>query len=456
MALAVAGTLCGSAVVAQSVPESKADITLSFAPVVRAAAPSVVNIYARRIVAGRVSPFAGDPFFDQMFRNFGTTRPEVQNSLGSGVILGDDGLVVSNYHVVGMADEITVVTNDQREYRADLVLADQDSDLAVLRLQGAERLPALPFRDSDQVEVGELVLAIGNPFGIGQTVSMGIVSATARSALAVGNGRGYFLQTDAAINPGNSGGALVDGRGRLVGINTAILTQSGGSNGIGFAIPSNLVRAVVDQARAGAQRFQRPWAGVGGQTVDSAMAEGLGLSRPGGVILSDLHPASPFLAAGLRSGDVVVRLDDAPVNTSQEMMFRLSAQGIGGSVAVDYLRDGKPRQAAVALIAPPDSPPRDQRVITGEVVLRGLVVAQINPAVMAELDLGFASEGVVVVAAEDLAARAGLQRGDVVLGINGTRIDTPADVQRAAQDRVRLWEVDLIRDGSRLRLRFRV
>ncbi|MDO9527005.1 MAG: trypsin-like peptidase domain-containing protein, partial [Gemmobacter sp.] len=195
----------------QSVPATKADVSLSFAPVVRSAAPSVVNIYAKRIVAGRPSPFADDPFFDRLFKEFGANRPEVQNSLGSGVIVGEDGLVVSNYHVVGMADEITVVLNDQREYRADLMLADEDSDLAVLRLRDADALPALSLRDSDQIEVGDLVLAIGNPFGIGQTVSMGIVSATARSSMAVGNGRGYFLQTDAAINPGNSGGALVDG-----------------------------------------------------------------------------------------------------------------------------------------------------------------------------------------------------------------------------------------------------
>jgi len=203
---------------APRVPESRAEISLSFAPVVKFAAPSVVNIYATRMVERRFSPFAGDPFFDGLFRDFARGRPEAENSLGSGVIVSPDGLVVSNHHVVEAATEITVVLQDRREYRARVVLADRDNDLAVLRLDGAEGLPVLPFRDSDEAEVGELVLAIGNPFGIGQTVSMGIVSGLARSAMFVGDGRGYFLQTDAAINPGNSGGALVDAQGRLLGI----------------------------------------------------------------------------------------------------------------------------------------------------------------------------------------------------------------------------------------------
>lgn len=454
--LAVAAGVTAPPGRAQAVPGGMAEITLSFAPVVRAAAPAVVNIYARRIVEGRASPFAGDPFFSDLFRDFGRTRPEVQNSLGSGVIVAADGLVVSNYHVVGMADEITVVLNDQREFRADVVLADEDSDLAVLRLRGVQDLPVLPFRDSNQVEVGELVLAIGNPFGIGQTVSMGIVSGLARSQLSVGDGRGYFLQTDAAINPGNSGGALVDVAGQLVGINTAILSRSGGSNGIGFAIPANLVRAVVEQARAGAVRFQRPWAGVGGQAVDAALAEGLGLPRPGGVVLTELHPESPFAAAGLAAGDVVLRLDGAEVNSPQEMLFRLSARGIGGRVAVDYRSGTRAESTEVALIAAPDRPDRDERRIGGDSVLRGLSVARINPAVTAELDLPLQIAGVAVMAADDLAARAGMQRGDVILAINGAAIITPADVEAAARAQVRTWQIDLIRAGTRLRLRFRV
>jgi len=457
LAILLAAALAATPVFAETrAPLSKTEISLSFAPVVKAAAPAVVNIYATRVVESRVSPFAGDPFFGQLFRDFGETRPEVQNSLGSGVIVAAGGLVVSNYHVVEAATDITVVLTDKREFKAEVVLADQVNDLAVLRLKEAADLPVLPFRDSDGVEVGDLVLAIGNPFGIGQTVSMGIISALARSSISVGDGHGYFLQTDAAINPGNSGGALVDAEGRLVGINTAILTQSGGSNGVGFAIPSNLVRAVVAQAEAGASRFQRPWAGVSGQAVDGALAEGLGLSVPEGVILSELHPASPFARAGLAPGDVVLRLAGAPVNSPAEMIFRMSSHGVGAAVLVDYLRGGKAQSASVTLIAPPEEPARDPRQIGPGSPLEGLSVVRINPAVIAELNLPLQAEGVAVLASESWASRTGLEPGDILLAINGARIATPADVVAAAASGSRTWSIDLVRRGQPMRLRFRV
>ena len=210
------------------VPSTLSEVQLSFAPLVRQAAPAVVNIYARRVVAQRQNPFGADPFFRDFFSDFGQLKPRVQNSLGSGVILSADGIVVSNYHVVGQATDIRVVLQDRREFAAQVLLADEESDLAILQLQGAGDMPFLPLRSSDTVEVGELVLAIGNPFGVGQTVSSGIVSGLARSGAVTGNARGYFIQTDAPINPGNSGGALIDTSGRLIGVNTSILTRSGG------------------------------------------------------------------------------------------------------------------------------------------------------------------------------------------------------------------------------------
>lgn len=435
-------------------PTSQQEIAISFSPVVKAAAPAVVNIYASRVVAERVSPFAGDPFFDQFFQDFGQVQPRVQNSLGSGVIVSPEGIVVSNYHVVGQATEIRVVLNDRREYAAEVILGDEESDLAILRMTDARDLPALAFRDSDSIEVGDLVLAIGNPFGVGQTVSSGIVSGLARSS--VGQGRGYFIQTDAAINPGNSGGALVDMDGRLVGINTAILTRSGGSNGIGFAIPSNLVQTVVRQAENGAKRFLRPWAGVSGQAMDAAMAEALGLDRPDGVVLSEIHPDSAFALAGLQAGDVVLTLDGAPTNTPQEMIFRLAARGIGETVTVGYLSKGKITSADVTLIGPPEIPPRAPVSITGNRALRGLSVSQINPAVQSELDLPTGQTGVAVTAVEDLAARVGLQVGDIILGVNGRKIETTADLAAAAEDRSRRWTLDLLRQGRAIRLQFRV
>src|SRR6056297_1121680 len=280
------------------VPQSQSEISLGFAPLVRQAAPAVANIYAKRVVQTRSSPFQGDPFFEDMFRDFGKVQPRVQNSLGSGVILSADGYVVSNYHVVGEATDIRVVLNDRREFAAQVVFADEQSDLALLQLEDATNMPHLDLRDSDTVEVGELVLAIGNPFGVGQTVSSGIVSGLARSGGAMGTARGYFIQTDAPINPGNSGGALIDVNGALVGVNTRIVSRSGGSNGIGFAIPSNLVAQFMQQALAGATQFQRPWAGMAGQPVDADLAEGLGLGLPRGMVITGLHPQSPFAARG--------------------------------------------------------------------------------------------------------------------------------------------------------------
>lgn len=446
----------GDFALAQSaVPASEAEISLSFAPVVKAAAPAVVNIYATRVVQARRSPFADDPFFNQFFEALGPAQPRIQNSLGSGVIVSADGIVVSNYHVVGQATEIRVVLNDRREYAADVILGDQESDLAVLRLRAAEGLPFLELRNSDELEVGDLVLAIGNPFGVGQTVSSGIVSGLARSALQVGDGRGYFIQTDAAINPGNSGGALVDVRGRLVGINTAILTRGGGSNGIGFAIPANLVKSIVAQAEAGATRFARPWAGVTGQAMDAALAEGLGLPRPDGVLISELHPKSPFAAAGLQPGDVILSLGGAPTNTPQEVIFRLSALGVGAEAEIVWLRGGVEMRAVMVLAAAPEDPPRGQVTITADVGLRGLTVVRINPAVIEELGLPMQAEGVAVLQAEDLSARAGLQPGDILLGLNGVAVTQPAEVAALAEQYARVWVVDLLRQGRAMRLRFR-
>ncbi len=441
---------------APQIPNSAAQIALSFAPLVKAAAPAVVNIYAQQIVEDRVSPFAGDPFFEDFFRNFGPATPRVQNSLGSGVIVSSDGLIVSNFHVVGKASQIRVVLNDRREFDARVLLADEQSDLAILKLDGAEGLPTLPLRDSDTVEVGELVLAIGNPFGVGQTVSSGIVSGVARSSPLVGNGHGYFIQTDAAINPGNSGGALVDMTGTLIGINTAILSRSGGSLGIGFAIPSNLVSRVIEQARAGETRFRRPWGGVTGQAVDAGLADAMGLPYPEGVVLSDLHGLSPFAEAGLQAGDVILSLGGQPTNTPEEVYFRMAALGIGAQAQVRYIHAGEIKETTVRLVPAPDVPPRDTRTISGNVALRGLTVALINPALADELGLSSQAEGVIVLSTEDLAAQTGLRPGDILLAINGQLIASPADVEAVAADRVRAWQLDVNRDGRSIRLRFRL
>lgn len=340
---------------AQTVPSSQAEITLSFAPVVKRAAPAVVNVFTRKTVRRR-NPFANDPFFERFFREFGGlgTGRRMQNSLGSGVILTSDGYIVTNNHVVGGADEVRVVLTDKREYEAEIVFADPQSDLALLKLDDVADLPVLELRDTDELEVGDLVLAIGNPFGVGQTVTSGIVSALART-----NGRqrgqvgGYFIQTDAPVNPGNSGGALVDMAGRLIGVNTAIVSRSGGSNGIGFAVPANLVKQALALALDGETKLSRPWAGIIGQNVTSDIAEGLGLPVPAGVIIADIHPDSPLKEAGLGVGDVIYGFEGQPVDTLEELAFRMTAMGVGGEASISYLRKGERGQVLVALRAAP-------------------------------------------------------------------------------------------------------
>jgi len=447
----------GQGAVAETrVPNSPSEITLSFAPLVKQAAPAVVNIYAKIVRPGRTSPFQGDPFFEDFFRGFGKPQPRVQNSLGSGVILSADGIVVSNYHVVGMATDIRVVLADRREFSARVLLGDQASDLAILQLEDATDLPYLPLRNSTEVEVGELVLAIGNPFGVGQTVSSGIVSGLARSGTATGNARGYFIQTDAPINPGNSGGALIDVKGALIGINTSILTRSGGSNGIGFAIPANLVAEFVNQARAGNVQFERPWAGMAGQPVDGDLAASLGLTIPEGILVSELHPDSPFQKAGLQVGDVITRVDGDPVNTPAEMVFRMSVIGIGGSAQVTRLRDGTESTVEVAMIVAPNDPPSQEITLDDRTVLPGLSVARVNPAVIARFGLRLTLDGVIATDPGALGIRVGVQRGDQFLAINGTEIETPDDVRRALTDPGRRVDVVLMRRGQRVSLRFRL
>jgi Do/DeqQ family serine protease len=449
--------LVAAPALAQQVPQSAAQMQLSFVPLVKQATPAVVNIYAKIMAAPRRTPLQSDPFFERFFSDPFSERPRVQNSLGSGVILSADGIVVSNYHVVGMATEIRVVLNDRREYSAEVLLGDAEADLAILKINAEAPLPFLELRDSETVEVGELALAIGNPFGVGQTVSSGIVSGLARSGAGGGNsGLGYFIQTDAPINPGNSGGALIDMAGQLIGINTSILTRSGGSNGIGFAIPADLVKAFVTQARAGEVAFARPWAGISGQPVDSDMAGPLGLDRAGGIIISGLHAASPFLEAGLQVGDVITHVGGAPVHTPNEMIYRMSVAGLGSQAPVRFLRGGEEKEADVSLIAAPDVPARDEEVLPARSILPDMRIARVNPAVISELNLPLEATGVVVMDAGRFGPRVGLRNGDIILSVNGVEIEHPGDLQALFGGQVRQFELLIQRGDRRSLLRFRV
>jgi len=430
------------------VPQSAAQMQLGFSPVVKKAAPAVVNIYAKRVVETSASPFANDPFFSQFFGQL-EMRPRVQNSLGSGVILSSDGIVVSNYHVVGGATDIRVVLNDRREFDGEVILADRRADLAVIRLSDAADLPVLEIQDSDAIEVGDLALAIGNPFGVGQTVTSGIISGLARSGGAQQRGVGYFIQTDAPINPGNSGGALVDMQGRLLGIPSTIVTRSGGSNGIGFAIPANLVAQYVAQAKAGATEFLRPWAGVTVQGVTGPIAEAMGMERPRGVIINDLHPLSPYAKAGLVGGDVVLSLNGDTVDAPAELSFRMLIAGMGGAATVEYLREGALQRADVAMIPAPDTPPAQEVTIEVRSALQGLSIASINPVIMERFGLPVSATGVIVTGVEGVALRSGLKSGDLILKLNREEIPDTRTFLGILDDRPRRVRIEVQRGRKR-------
>lgn len=440
------------------VPASEAQIQLSFAPVVKKVAPAVVNIYTKRVVARSINPFAADPFFGQFFRGNmfgGRMRQQVENSLGSGVIVKPDGLIVTNAHVVKDAQEITVALSDGREFPAVLALVEEASDLALLRIEDrAEDLPYVSLKPSESLEVGDLVLAIGNPFGVGQTVTSGIVSAQGRSSLDISNFN-FFIQTDAAINPGNSGGPLVTLDGGVVGINSAIYSRDGGSLGIGFAIPSEMVQTVIAAEEAGSKGGRggivRPWLGVSAQNVTSDIAQSLGLDRPGGALVASLHTASPLKTAGLEVGDIVRSLGGRDIKDASELRFRMATVPIGQSADIGVLRKGKPLSFKVEAMAPPDIPARQATSITGNNPLSGAVVANVNPAVAVELGLD-AETGVVVteVAPGSVASRL-FRVGDLIAGINQSKTNSVADVKRIMAETGKTpqsaWSVTLVRGG---------
>ena len=431
------------------VPQARADVVLSFAPVAKKAQPAVVNVYASRVEKRPRNSLLDDPVFQQFFG--GGQRPgnPSAQSLGSGVIVDASGLVVTNYHVIEDMTDVKVALSDKREFPADIVLRDQRTDLAVLRLKGAVNLPVMDFGDSDTLEVGDIVLAIGDPYGVGQTVTQGIVSGLARSQVGKSDYQ-YFVQTDAAINPGNSGGALVDMKARLIGVNSAIYSQSGGSVGIGFAIPVNMVKGVVAAARAGAARVQRPWLGASLQGVTRDMGEALGLDRPAGVLVSDLTDGSPSVEAGLKRGDVIVAVDGAPVDDPDAFGYRIATKPLGGTAALTVRRGPQDVKLALRLVPPPETPARDAVTLKNDSPFSGATVVNYSPAVADDLQLNGMRQGVVVsdVADNSAAAMTGLQKGDVILGIGRTKIGTTRQLERATAARQDFWHVTLDRGGQ--------
>jgi Do/DeqQ family serine protease len=435
------------------VPASAGELQLSFAPIVHRVAPAVVNVYASHVVENQ-NPFMADPFFRQFFGG-GMPREMVQRSLGSGVLVGASGLVVTNYHVIEGASEVKIALSDKREFAADIVLKDQRSDLAVLRIKGAsERFPTLDFANSDELQVGDVVLAIGDPFGVGQTVTHGIVSAVARTQVGISDYQ-FFIQTDAAINPGNSGGALVDINGRLVGINSAIYSRSGGSQGIGFAIPANMVRVVVASAEGGSGAVKRPWLGAKLQEVTPEIAESLGLKRPSGALVANVSPDGPAAKAGIKTGDLIVTVDGVAIEDPNAFDYRFATKPLGGTAKVGLIRQGKETVVAVALQSLPDTP-RDELQIRGRSPFLGATVANLSPSLADELRLDPQAEGVVITAVADgsAAQSVGFQKGDIIVTVNNTKIAKSADLERLTTAGSRQWRITIQRGGQQISVMF--
>ena len=438
---------------AKQVPQTSLEQTLSFAPVVKAAAPAVVNVYASRTERVQRNPLFEDPVFRQFFGSGGEggAQSQTTRSLGSGVIVDASGLVVTNYHVIDQMTDVKVALSDQSEYPAKIVLRDERNDLAVLRIDGGQApFPTMTMGDSDAVEVGDIALAIGDPFGVGQTVTQGIISALARTNVGQ-SVSSFYLQTDASINPGNSGGALVDTHARLVGINSAIFSQSGGSVGIGFAIPVDMVKIVVAAAKAGDKIVHRPWLGASLQAVTYDIAESLGLNRPIGALVKEVADKGPAADAGLKQGDLITAIDGKLVESPESFGFRFGTKPVGATTTLTVRRDGKSVSLRVKLERAPEMPKPDTVVLKGNSPFAGLTAANLSPAVAEELSSAESRDGVVVmdIAPDSNAAAVAFQKGDMILSINGKPIANTKDLQDAIGGARRYyWKLSIFRGGQ--------
>ncbi|RWK54401.1 DegQ family serine endoprotease [Mesorhizobium sp.] len=430
------------------VPFGREEMQLSFAPLVKQTAPAVVNVYASQTARLR-SPFDGDPFFEEFF---GRSQPRAQSSLGSGVLVDPTGIVVTNFHVIKDADQVKVATADGREFDSKVLLKDETLDLAVLKISADKPFPVVAIGDSDALEVGDLLLAIGNPFGVGQTTTSGIVSALARSHIGVSDSS-FFIQTDAAINPGNSGGALINMGGQLVGINTAIYSRSGGSIGIGFAIPSNMVRAFADAAKAGRDFFERPYIGAEFERVTPQIAESLGLETPTGALVSSVDEKGPAAKAGLKAGDVVLSLNGTPVESIEALDYRMATLSIGTNASFAVLSKGQQAAMDIALERAPEGAKLAEVTLRGRSPFSGAKVAELSPRLAQRLGIRTDVKGVTVIDINrgSPAAGFGFQPGDIVREVNGLTIDTAATLEQAAMEETRWWRFTVERGGQILR-----
>ncbi len=439
-----AGLQPGAMSALAAAPQAPATVPLasfprqSYAPVVDKVAPTVVTIRsARRVRAAQQFPFLDDPFFRQFFGDRYRERSQedrslLQRGLGSGVIVSTDGYILTNHHVIDGAEQISVILSDRRSFDAKIIGSDAPSDLALLRIE-ASNLPALPLGNSDLVRVGDLCLAVGNPLGIGQTVTTGIISARGRATGLSDGSFEDFLQTDAAINQGNSGGALVNTQGELIGINSQIVSPSGGNIGIGFAIPSNMAKNVMEQLKSGG-KVRRGRLGIGVQDVTSDLARSLGLDEVRGVLVNGVDAGDPADRAGVRLGDLITAVNGQRVDDANALRNHIAATRPGTDVTLTLLRDGREQQVRVRLseqpaTRDPDSTPGSN----GHREALGITVEPLTPQLAAQLGLSRSVQGVVVTDIDPAgaAAEAGMQSGDVIAQVNRQTVRSATELNTA-------------------------
>lgn len=426
------------AVAASSGAHEMAGMTASFAPIVKNAQPAVVSIASTKVVKVSNGDEGSSPLFDDpLFRQFfgeknrpGKPHSQREQGLGSGVIVSPDGYILTNNHVIDGANEIKVYTSDKRELKAQVIGADPKTDVAVVKVD-QKNLPTLAFADSSQVQVGDIALAIGNPFGVGQTVTMGIISATGRGDLGIEDYED-FIQTDAAINPGNSGGALINTSGQLIGINTAILSRAGGNQGVGFAVPANLARTVMNQLLKNG-KVVRGYLGVMIQGVTPDIAQAFNLADTHGALIGEVTKESPAAKAGLAQGDVITELNGERVTDSRELRLKISQLAPGTTIKLKVLRDGNPRDVAITLGELPNEKEAANNEKSENDGFAGLSVENLTPQVARELELPASISGVVVtdVADGSRAGDAGLRRGDVIEQVNRRPVKNAAEFEQA-------------------------
>jgi serine protease Do len=416
----------------------------SYAPLVKEVLPSVVNISSSKVVHSRMSSEEGmpmDPFFRQFFGQdgnegggrFNMPRDSREKALGSGIIVSPEGYILTNNHVVDGATDVRITLSDKREFKARIVGADPKTDVAVLKID-AKNLAPITIGDSSKVQVGDVALAIGNPFGVGQTVTKGIISATGRGGLGIEDYED-FLQTDAPINPGNSGGALINDRGELVGINTAIISHgSGGSQGIGFAVPANLARNVMDQVLKNGH-VTRAYLGIYPQDVTPAMAKAFGKKDSQGIVVGDVSVNSPAQKAGIQRGDIILQINDKPVSDSNQLRMSVSMMQPGTELQLKILRNGTERDETVKLAEMPTESAKVESIDQegGSKALEGVEVTNLNAGIAKELGISSATKGVVVTDIDPASkmADSGLQKGDLIQEVNHQPVGNVSEFQSA-------------------------